>query len=89
MRRLLPKIEGFSGIPVPEAYQIKNEYAQRRRLRRNKFTSKSEFSRFERLYQTPKKWKLSFQKVQALKFILQNAASKLRFSKLQSSNSIF
>jgi hypothetical protein len=36
------------------------------------------FSRLERLYQTPKKWKLAFQKVQAFKFILQNAASKLR-----------
>ena len=33
------------------------------------------FSRLERLYQTPKKWKLAFQKVQAFKFILQNAAS--------------
>ena len=42
MRRLLPKIEGFCGISETEAYQIKNEYAQRRRLRRNKFTSKSE-----------------------------------------------
>ena len=36
------------------------------------------FSRLERLYQTPKKWKLAFQKVQAFKFILQNTASKLR-----------
>ena len=34
MRLLLPKIESFEGIPGPEAYQIKNEYAQRRRLRR-------------------------------------------------------
>ena len=42
MLRLLPKIEGFGGIPRPEAYQTRNEYAQRRRLRRNKFTSKSE-----------------------------------------------
>ena len=34
------KIEGLSGIPGPEAYQIKKiEYAQRRRLRRNKFRS--------------------------------------------------
>ena len=37
------------------------------------------FSRLERLYQTPKKWKLAFQKVQAFKFILQNAALKLPF----------
>ena len=28
-RRLLAKIEGFGGIPGPEAYQIKNDYAQR------------------------------------------------------------
>ena len=35
-------ITGFGGIPEPEAYQIQNEYAQRRRLRPNKFTSKSE-----------------------------------------------
>ena len=34
MRRLLPKIEGFGGIPGPEAYQLKNKYTQRRRLRR-------------------------------------------------------
>ena len=46
-------------------------------------------SRLERLYQTPKKMKAILSKVQALKFILQNAASKLRFSKLQSFNSIF
>ena len=37
MRRLLPKIESFGGIPGPEAYQIQIEYAQRRRLRRNIF----------------------------------------------------
>ena len=35
MRRLLPKIEGFGWIPGPEAHQIKIEYAQRQRLRRN------------------------------------------------------
>ena len=29
-----PNIEGFERIPGPEAYQIKNEYAQCRRLRR-------------------------------------------------------
>ena len=33
MIRLLPKTEGFGEIPGPEAYQIKNEYAQRQRLR--------------------------------------------------------
>ena len=53
MLRLLPKIEGFGGIPGPEAYQIKNEYAQRRR--RINSLPKVKFSRLERLYQTPKK----------------------------------
>ena len=28
MLRPLPNIEGFNGIPGPEAYQIRNEYAQ-------------------------------------------------------------
>ena len=32
-------IHGYGGIPGPEAYQIKNEYAQRRRLRRKNFHS--------------------------------------------------
>ena len=32
--RLPLKIQGFGGILGPEAYQIKNEFAQRRRLRR-------------------------------------------------------
>ena len=41
------------------------------------------FSRLERLYQTTEKMKASLSKVQAFKFILQNAASKLCFSKLQ------
>ena len=62
MLRLLPNIEGFGGIPGPEAYQIKNEYAQRRRLRRINWLPKVKFSRLERLYQNPKKWKLAFQK---------------------------
>ena len=50
-----------SGIPEPEAYQIKNEYAQRRRLRRINSLPKVKFSRLERLYQT-QKLKLAFQK---------------------------
>ena len=89
MLRLLPKIDGFGGIPEPEAYQMKNEYAHRRPLRRVNSRPKVKFSRLERLYQTPKKMKASPSKVQALKLILQNAtASKLRFSKLQFSNYI-
>ena len=79
MLRLLPKIEGFGGIPGPEVYQIKKEYTQRRRLCRNKFNSKSEvFSTWPPL-PTPKEIKASLSKVQAFKFILQNTASKLRF----------
>ena len=49
---------------------------------------KVKFSRLERLYQTPKKWKLAFQKYKLsnsfFKMQLQNCVSKL-----QSSNSIF
>ena len=67
----------------------KDEYAQRRRLRRINSLSKVKFTRLERLYQTPKKSKASLSKVQVSKFILPIATSKLRFSKLQSSNSIF
>ena len=48
-----------------------------------KFTSKSEvFSNWAPL-PNPKEMKASLSKLQALKFILQNADSKLRFSKLQ------
>ena len=89
MRPLLPKIEGLGRIPGPEAYQIKIEYAQRRRLRRNKTTSKSEVFPTWAPLPNLKEMKVSLSKVQAFKFILPNAASKLRFSKLQPSNSIF
>ena len=89
MLRLLPKIEAFGGIIGPEAYQIKYEYAQRQRLRRNKFFSKSEVFPTWAPLPNPKEMKASLSKVQAFKIILQIAASKLRFSKLQSSNSIF
>ena len=90
MLRLLPKIEGLGGIPGPEAYQIKNEYAQRRRLRRKiNSTSKSEVFPTWAPLPNLKEMKASLSKIQAFKFILQNAASKMRFSKLQSSNSIF
>ena len=81
MRRLLPKDRGFG--QDPRAWSVPNEKiecAQRRRLRRgNKFHfQKWSFPRLERLYQTSKKMKASLSKVQAFKFILQNAASKLR-----------
>ena len=69
-------IEGFGGIPGPEAYQNKKWIRPTSTLAPYKFTSKKEkFSRLERLYQTPKS-KASLSKVQALKFILQIAASK-------------
>ena len=82
-------MEGFGGIPGPEACQMKNEYAQRRRLRRSKFTSKSEVFLTWAHLPNLKEMKASLSKVQALNLILQITASKLRFSKLQSSNSIF
>ena len=63
MRRLLRKIEGFGWIPGPEAYQIKNEYAQRRRLRRKiNSTSKSEVFPDLSASTKPPKLKLAFQK---------------------------
>ena len=90
MSRLLPKIEGFGGIPGPEAYQIKMNTPNADACAVYKFHfQKWSFPRLERLCQPPKKIKASLSKVQAFKFILYNAASKVRFSKLQSSNSIF
>ena len=53
MLHLLPKIEGFGGIPRLEVYQKKNEYAQRRRLRRINSLLKVKLSRLECLYQPP------------------------------------
>jgi len=44
MLRLLAKIEGFGGIPGPQAYQIKNEYDQRQRLRHINSLPKVQFS---------------------------------------------
>ena len=54
-------IEGFGGIPGPEAYQIKNEYAQRRRLRRINSLPKVNFSDLSASTK-PQKLKLAFQK---------------------------
>ena len=57
----------------------KIEYAQRRRLRRKiNSTSKSEVFPTWAPLPNPKEMKASLSKVQAFKFILQNAASKLR-----------
>ena len=63
MFRLLPGIRGFGGIPGPEAYQIKNEYAQRRRLRRKiNSTSKSEVFPTWAPLPNPKEMKASLSK---------------------------
>ena len=63
MLRLLPNIECFGGIPGPEAYQIKKQYAERWRFHRNKFTSKSEvFPTWAPLPNPNKMIKLAFQK---------------------------
>ena len=79
-------IEGFGGIPGPEAYQNKKWIRPTSTLAPYKFTSKKgKFSRLERLYQTPK-IKASLSKVQALKFILQIAASKLENCVFPNSN---
>ena len=88
MLRLLPKIEWFGGISGPEACQIKMNTPNVDACAVINSTSKSDvFSSWAPL-PNPKRMKTSLSKAQALKFILQNAASKLRLSKLQSSNSI-
>ena len=79
-------IEGFGGIPGPEAYQIKNEYAQRRRLRRiNSLLKRRNFHDLSASTK-PKNEKASLSKVQALKFIPQIAASKLENCVFPNSN---
>ena len=73
-------IEGFGGIPEPEPYQIKNEYAQRRRLRRNKFHfQKWSFPDLSAFTKPQRKWKLAFQK-----YKLSNS-----FFKMQLQNCVF
>ena len=47
------------------------------------------FSRLERLYQTPKKWKLAFQNCKLSNSFFKMQLQNCEFSKLQSSNSIF
>ena len=76
MLRLLPNIEGFGGIPGPEAYQNKKWVRPTSTLAPYKFTSKSEVFPTWAPLPNPK-IKASLSKVQALKFILQIAASKL------------
>ena len=85
MLRLLPISRVLVGSQGLKRTKIKNEYAQRRRLRRINSLPKVKFSRLERLYQTPK-IKASLSKVQALKFILQIAASKLENCVFPNSN---
>ena len=69
-------IEGFGGIPGPEAYQNKKWIRPTSTLAPYKFTSKSEVFPTWAPLPNPK-IKASLSKVQALKFILQNAASKV------------
>ena len=80
MRRLLPKDRGvWAGSQGLKRTKWKIEYAQRRRLRRKiSSTSKSEVFPTWAPLPNPKEMKASLSKVQAFKFILQNAASKLR-----------
>ena len=80
MRRLLRKIEGLGGIPGPEAYQMKKlntPNVDACAVEINS-TSKSEVFPTWAPLPNPKEMKASLSKVQAFKFILQNAASKLR-----------
>ena len=80
MRRLLRKIEGFCGIPGPEAYQMKIEYAQRRRLRRKiNSTSKSEvFPTWARLPNS-KEMKASLSKSTSFQFHSSKCSFKTAF----------
>ena len=80
MRCLLRKIEGLGGIPGPEAYQMKKlntPNVDACAVEINS-TSKSEVFPTWAPLPNPKEMKASLSKVQAFKFILQNAASKLR-----------
>ena len=85
MLRLLPNIEGFGGIPGPEAYQNKKWIRPTSTLAPYKFTSKSEVFPTWAPLPNPK-IKTSLSKVQALKFILQIAASKLENCVFPNSN---
>ena len=80
MRCLLRKIEGLGRIPGPEAYQMKKlntPNVDACAVEINS-TSKSEVFPTWAPLPNPKEMKASLSKVQAFKFILQNAASKLR-----------
>ena len=80
MLYLLPKIEEVGGIPGPEAYQMKKWIHPTSTLAPYiNSLPKVKFSRFERLYQTPKKWKPAFQKCK-----LSNS-----FFKMQLQNCVF
>ena len=80
---LLPKIEGFGGIPCSGAYQIKKWIRPTSTLAPYKLTSKSEVFPTWAPLSKPKEMKASLSKVQAFKFILQIGASKLHFFHLQ------
>ena len=77
MLRLLPISRVLVGSQGLKRTKIKNEYAQRRRLRRiNSLPKRRSFHDLSASTK-PQKIKASLSKVQALKFILQIAASKL------------
>ena len=77
MLRLLPISRVLVGSQGLKRTKIKNEYAQRRRLRRiNSLPKRGSFHDLSASTKPPK-IKASLSKVQALKFILQVAASKV------------
>ena len=79
MRRLFRKIDGFGWIPGPKAYHMKKWIRPTSTLAPYiNSTSKSEVFPTWAPLPNPKEMKASLSKVQAFKFILQNAASKLR-----------
>ena len=81
MRRLLPKIEGFGWIPGLKRTKWKKKWIRPTSTLAPYVNSppKLKFSPTWAPLPNPKETKASLPKVQAFKFILQNAASKLRF----------
>ena len=86
MLRLLPISRVLVGSQGLKRTKIKNEYAQRRRLRRiNSLPKRGSFHDLSASTK-PKNEKASLSKAQALKFILQIAASKLENCVFPNSN---
>ena len=91
MLRLLPNIEGFGGIPEPEAYQIKNWIRPTSTLAPYKFTSKSEVFPTWAPLPTLKFYFVLHQEVQLFLHLLYQSSNSIFDSNLQilSSTSIF